>query len=148
MKKLKENSGLISLIVSSITLVFVVVLSILFFTNLNKKNAKDYSQFRMYIGTNDKDTYLPMDKDLARSKVDNICLEYFSDGFTLYEATGAWKNEDETVTHEYTLIVYVSGTTQERVHQASDKMIVELNQSSILIESYNLPVEFYSGSHS
>lgn len=148
MKKLKENSGFISLIISSITLVFVLVLSIFFFTNLSKKENIDYSQFRMYIGTNDKDTYLPMDKELAKSKVDSICLEYFSDGFTLYEATGAWKNEDQTVTHEYTLVVYVSGVGIDRVHEASDKMIVELNQSSILIEPYNLPVEFYSGSNS
>ncbi len=147
MKKIKENSGIISLIISSITLVLVVVLSILFFTNLNKKDVKDYSQFRMYVGTNDKDTNLPMDKDVARGKVDNICLEYFNDGFTLYEATGAWKNEDETITHEYTLVVFVSGVTLEIVHQACDKMIVELNQSSILIESYKLPVEFYSGSN-
>ena len=147
MKKLKENSGLISLIISSITLIIAVVLSVLFIVNMNKKE-KPYDQFRMYVGTNDKDTFEPMEQAKAKGIVDSICLTYFSDGFTLTEATGAWKNEDQSVTHEYTLVVYVSGVTIDVVHQAADKMILDLNQSSILIESYSVPVEFYSGKNS
>ena len=98
----------------------------------------------MYIGTNDKDTNLPMPKDEAKAKVDNICLTYFSDGFTLFEATGAWK-DNNVVVHEYSLVCYVVGSTIEIVHRAADDLLVQLNQSSILIETYSSPVEFYRG---
>lgn len=146
-----ENSwnklGLISLIISSITLVLVVVLSVFFFVDLSKRNNTNYSQFRLYIGTNDKDTYEPMDQEVARNKVDNICTSYFSNGYTLQEAIGSWKDESGEITHEYTLVCNVTGVDINTIHKASDEMIVQLNQSSILIESYSAPVEFYSGAN-
>ena len=112
-----------------------------------KRNNNSYSQFRLYIGTNDKDTYQSMDQEEARNKVDNICTTYFSNGYTLQEAIGSWKDESGSITHEYTLVCYVSGVDISTIHKASDEMIVQLNQSSILIESYSVPVEFYSGAN-
>ena len=140
----KNKLGLISIILSSLSLVLVIIMSIFMFTNINKdKNNEAYSQYKMYVGTNDKDTYLPMDIDLARNKVDAICTSFFENGYTLFEATGSWKDETDTITHEYTFVCFVSGVSIDTVHNAADKIIVELNQNSIMMESYNHPIEFY-----
>ena len=144
MEQKKSKLNIITLIISSIALVFTIVIGTLFFVNMGKQNKVTDNQYKMYIGTNDKDTNLPMPEDEAKAKVDSICLTYFSNGFTLFEATGAWK-DNNVVVHEYSLVCYIVGTTIEIVHRAADDLLVQLNQSSILIETYSSPVEFYRG---
>ena len=101
-------------------------------------------QYVLYLGTNDKDTNQPVfSQDEAKEKLQEILLDHFG-GFTIQEANGGWKDGD-VVYQEYTLVVYLSDTTIDQVHEAADEMIKTFNQSSVLIQSNRTSTEFYSG---
>ena len=105
------------------------------------------TQFVMYVGTNDKDTYKPEHtREEAMQIVDAICLDYF-DGYTLTEATGSWLDEKSNITHEYTIVCYFDGADEETVHRAADDIISALNQNTVLIEQNQIQMEYYSGSN-
>jgi hypothetical protein len=104
------------------------------------------TQYVMYVGTNDKDTYQPEhSQEEARDIVDQVCLKYF-EGYTLQDATGAWTDETGAITHEYTLVCYFDDADKDTVHKAADDIITALNQNSVLIEENQIGMEFYSGS--
>ncbi len=103
-------------------------------------------QYVMYVGTNDKDTYKrEISTEEAKEMVDSVCLKYFADGYTMQEATGAWTDEKNNITHEYTLVCYFDGADKETVHKAADELIERLNQNSILIESNTIDIDYYTG---
>lgn len=114
------------------------------------ESAKKYSeetatQYVMYVGTNDKDTYKPEHtNEEAMNIVDQICLKYF-DGYTLQEATGSWTDETGTPTHEYTLVCYFDAADEKTVYKAADEIIKELNQNTVLIEKAEIEMDYYSG---
>ena len=102
-------------------------------------------QYVMYLGTNDKDTNKPVFTEAeAREQVKDILIRHFG-GYTIQEASGGWIDEG-TVYQEYTLVIYLSDTTEEAVHAAADELIETFRQSSILIQSNPTQTEFYSGS--
>lgn len=106
---------------------------------------KGTAQYVMYVGTNDKDTYkLEMTREEAKEIVDSVCLSYFPYGYTMQEATGAWTDESNNVTHEYTLVCYFDDADIVNVHKAADELIAKLNQSSVLIERSDIEIEYYS----
>ncbi len=110
----------------------------------NETESRDI-QYVMFLGTNDKDTNEPYGTaEEVKSKVDEVLTKYF-DGFTIQEANGGWVNNDGSVAHEYTVVILLSDTTLDLVHQASDDLIKEFNQSSILIQANETVTEFYSG---
>lgn len=103
------------------------------------------TQYVMYLGTNDKDTYEPFGTpEEAKAKVDEVLTKHF-EGFTIQDAMGGWTNENGTVDHEYTVVIFLSDTTLEKVHAAADDLIRTFNQSAILIQSNETRTEFYSG---
>lgn len=102
-------------------------------------------QYVMYLGTNDKDTNKPVFTEAeAQEQVKDILIRHFG-GYTIQEASGGWIDEG-TVYQEYTLVIYLSDTTEEAVHAAADEMIETFRQSSILIQTNPTRTEFYSGS--
>lgn len=102
-------------------------------------------QYVLYVGTNDKDSNEPVfSEDDAREHLEAILTDHFG-GFTIQDARGGWVNDDGSIAHEYTLVVYLSDTTLEEVHAACDDMIAEFNQSSILIQQNMTTTEFYGG---
>lgn len=102
-------------------------------------------QYVMYVGTNDKDTYAPFCSEAeAVEIIDHICLKYF-EGYTLQEATGSWVDELHNATHEYTVVCYFDGAKKEDVYKAADEILVALNQSTILIESNKIIMDYYGG---
>jgi hypothetical protein len=102
-------------------------------------------QYVLYVGTNDKDSNEPVfSEDDAREHLEAILTDHFG-GFTIQDARGGWVNDDGSIAHEYTLVVYLSDTTLEEVHAACDDLIAEFNQSSILIQQNMTTTEFYSG---
>ena len=102
-------------------------------------------QYVVYIGTNDKDTNEPVcTPEEAQERLENVLTEHFY-GFTVQEARGGWLNDDGSVAHEYTLVVYLSDTTLDEVHAACDDLIAEFNQSAILIQQNLTTTEFYAG---
>ncbi len=101
-------------------------------------------QYVLFLGTNDKDTNEPVfPPEEAKVKAADILVEHFG-GYTIQEANGGWK-DGETLYQEYTLVIYLSDTTLDEVHSASNDLIRVFNQSSILIQSNETSTEFYSG---
>lgn len=102
-------------------------------------------QYVLYIGTNDKDTNEPVfDEEEARARAEAILTEHFG-GFTIQDARGGWRNDDGSIAHEYTIVVYLSDTTLDEVHAACDDIVSEFNQSAILIQQDLTTTEFYAG---
>ena len=102
-------------------------------------------QYVLYLGTNDKDTNEPVcTADEAKDLADEVLTRHF-DGFTIQEAMGGWTNEDGTVSHEYTLVIYLSDTDIDTIRAACDDLIRAFNQSAVLIQTNETITEFYSG---
>ena len=103
------------------------------------------TQYVRYLGTNDKDTYEPYGTpEETKAKVDEVLTKHF-EGFTIQDAMGGWTNENGRMDHEYTVVIFLSDTTLEKVHVAADDLIRVFNQSSILIQTNQTRTEFYSG---
>lgn len=104
-------------------------------------------EYTMYVGTNDKETYqLEMPLEEARSIVHNTMMDHFSDGFTMYDAKGVWRDEDHVITLEYSFVCIVEHAEKNEVYKAADELIVKLNQNTILVVANSVSkVDFYTG---
>ena len=101
-------------------------------------------QYVMYLGTNDKDTNKPVFTQAeAQDKLREILIRHFG-GYTIQDALGGWV-EGDTLYQEYTLIIYLSDTTEDAIHAAADELIETFRQSSILIQANPTTTEFYVG---
>jgi len=144
---MKKNTAGIALALSVLSLICAAAcLALLLTGGGDKQPTPEIStQYVMYVGTNDKDTYqLEMTREEAREIVDTVCLKYF-EGYTLQEATGAWTDETNEITHEYTLVCYFDGADKATVYQAADEIIRALNQNTVLIEEDQISLEYYGG---
>ena len=102
-------------------------------------------QYILYLGTNDKDTNEPvMTLEEAKEKAKEILIKYFG-GYTIQEANGGWVDETGKLYQEYTIVMYLSDTTAEKVHAAADEMIRVFDQSAVLIQQNETRTEFYGG---
>lgn len=111
---------------------------------INARNNEYDTKYTLYIGTNDKDTYQPvMEFDECLKKVTEISTKY-TDGCTIYEANGYWKDDSGTITKERTIACILEDINLENVHKICDEVIITLNQNSILIETSNVITTFYS----
>ena len=132
-----------------ITLVLAIAALCLSVVNLTMGQKPDAQadkdiQYVMFLGTNDKDTNAPVfTPEEAKAKAADILVEHFG-GYTIQEANGGWK-DGETLYQEYTLVIYLSDTTEDAVHAAADDLLRVFNQSSVLIQENETGTEFYSG---
>ena len=134
-------------IIAVVLAVIALTLAVFSLVSLAKTEAPQDldTQYVMYLGTNDKDTYEPFGTpEEAKAKVDEVLTKHF-EGFTIQDAMGGWTNENGTVDHEYTVVIFLSDTTIEKVRAAADDLIRTFNQSSILIQSNQTRTEFYAG---
>ena len=100
-------------------------------------------QYILYLGTNDKDTNTPVFTQIeAMEKAREILIRYFG-GYTIQEAHGGW-TDNGTEYQEYTLVIYLSDTTLDQVHAASNELIKTFRQSSVLIQENPTRTEFYT----
>ncbi len=135
-----KTSELITLIIAIIAL----CLSIVNLTMLPKDEIQEVAdvQYVIFLGTNDKDTNEPVfSPDESKAKLEKILLDYFG-GYTIQEANGGW-DDNGTIYQEYTLVIYLSDTTIDKVHAAADEMLQIFNQRSVLIQTNNTQTEFY-----
>ena len=101
-------------------------------------------QYVLYLGTNDKDTNKPVFTQAeALEKARSVLIRLFG-GYTIQEAHGGWIGDDGMEYQEYTLVIYLSDTTEDQVHAAADELISLINQSSVLIQANPTKTEFYS----
>lgn len=102
-------------------------------------------QYVLYLGTNDKDTNLPVfAPEEAKETLKEILCKYFG-GYTIQEAEGGWVDEEGVLFQEFTLVIYLSDTTLDQVHAACDELRDVFHQSSVLIQSNQTVTEFYAG---
>ncbi len=100
-------------------------------------------QYVLFLGTNDKDTNTPVFTEAeAMEQLKDILIRHFG-GYTIHEAHGGWI-DNEKIYQEYTLIIYLSDTTIDKVHAAADEMVDVFHQSSVLIQANPTRTEFYS----
>ena len=139
-KKLNLN-GVFTLAAVVLSLIAILLSGVALFNDYFKKGEVQYV---MYLGTNDKDTNKPvMAPDKSKAAAEEILLKHFG-GYTIQEANGGWV-DGETVYSEYTLVIYLSDTTLDKVHAAGDELIAKFNQSSVLIQANKTTTEFYEG---
>ncbi|MER1992385.1 MAG: DUF3574 domain-containing protein [Eubacteriales bacterium] len=101
-------------------------------------------QYVLYLGTNDKDTNKPVFTQAeALEQAKDILIRHFG-GYTIQEAHGGWIDSGKKY-QEYTLVIYLSDTTPDKVHAAADEMIETFRQNSVLIQENPTKTEFYSG---
>ena len=101
-------------------------------------------QYVLYLGTNDKDTNKPVFTQAeALEQAKNILIRHFG-GYTIQEAHGGWIDSGKKY-QEYTLVIYLSDTTLDKIHAAADEMIETFRQNSVLIQENPTKTEFYSG---
>ena len=142
-KNMSKKQGIALTLISMIALCLSVI-SLLTALRLSTREASDI-QYVMYLGTNDKDSNESVfSHDEAKSQTDVILSKHFR-GFTIQEATGGWVGDNGVIAHEYTLVIYLSDTTLDKVHAAADELIKKFNQSSVLIQANETKTEFYSG---
>ena len=111
-----------------------------------EQNAEEKTdvQYVLFLGTNDKDTNTPVFTQAeTMNQVKDILLRHFG-GYTIQEAHGGWEDSGKTY-QEYTIVIYLSDTTLDKVHAAADEMIETFRQSSVLIQENPTRTEFYSG---
>ena len=97
------------------------------------------------MGTNDKDTNEPVfTPEEAKEKAEEILIERLG-GYTIQEANGGWKSDDGTVFQEYSLVIYLSDTDSETVHETAEVLRKEFNQSTVMIQENRTKTEFYNG---
>lgn len=107
-------------------------------------SANDGVQYVLYLGTNDKDTDKPVFTQAeAMEKARAVLIRLFG-GYTIQEAHGGWIGDDGMEYQEYTLVIYLSDTTEDQVHAAADELISLFNQSSVMIQANPTKTEFYS----
>ena len=142
---MSKKFGIILSICCGITACLSIIAIILSISLTRPKDEiKKDSQYVIYLGTNDKDTNLPVySKEEAKNKLIDILIDNFG-GYTIQDANGGWI-DNGTIYVEYTLVIYLSDTKIEEVHRVCDEMIKTFNQSSILIQTNETITEFYSG---
>ena len=132
--------GIATLIIAIIALCLSVVS--LAKTQEVKVDEETKNQYVIFLGTNDKDTNEPVfSEEEAKARAEDILLKHFG-GYTILEARGGWA-DDGTVYQEYTLVIYLSDTTMDKVRTAADEMLQVFNQRSVLIQSNETKTELY-----
>lgn len=139
---MSKKMGIILSVCLGITFCLSIVALVLTLVRAPKEEKADI-QYVVYLGTNDKDTNLPVYSEAeCKEKLIEILISHFG-GYTIEEANGGWEDSG-TLYKEYTLVIYLSDTTLEEVHSACNDMIQTFNQSSILIQTNKTKTEFYS----
>ena len=88
------------------------------------------------------DSRIPTETEAETETTPDVQYVLFG-GYTIQEAHGGWIDNDIEY-QEYTLVIYLSDTTPDRVHAAADEMIDVFHQSSVLIQENPTKTEFYS----
>ena len=101
-------------------------------------------KYTMYLGTNDKDTMIqeiPTEK--IREEMHAICMKYV-DGYTVTAAEGYYRDKDNLITHETSLIYVFIDADIHAIQKIMDEALVKFNQGSILLEENHVNSIFYS----
>lgn len=139
---MSKKTGILVTIISVLALC-LSAMNLLMANKPAEDKQKDI-QYVLYVGTNDKDTNEPVfSPEESKEKAKEILVDHFG-GYTIQEANGGWFDEGKLY-QEYTMVIYLSDTSLDAVHEAAKDMISTFHQSSILIQSNETTTEFYAG---
>lgn len=87
----------------------------------------------LYLGANDKDSnQLEMTKEEAMELAKDILIRQLA-CYTIQEATEGWIDDEGAKYQEYTLVIYLSDVTEEKMYEVAEELRVAFNQSAVLI---------------
>ena len=144
----KDKKTITSLILSAVAIIISIAAIVLCLTQRGSGMSgisKTDTQYVLYLGVNDKITDQPVySHDEARRVLEDILARRIG-GYTVVEADGGWTGDDNVVYQGYTLVIYLSDTTTEKVHALCDELLERFDQSCILINTNKSGSEFYRG---
>lgn len=93
----------------------------------------------LYIGLNDKDTKTQKIDTMEAVKVVTNLITKYTDGCTVYNATGVYKHDNGAIVIENTLRVELFDCTDKAINAIIDTLKTVLNQESIIkqVETVN-----------
>lgn len=91
-------------------------------------------KYTLYVGLNDKDTKTQKINTLEAFKIVNNILLQYTDGATIFEASGIYRHNDGSFTIEKTLRIELLFTDDESIKKICDQLKIILNQESIAIQ--------------
>ncbi len=128
-------------------MILIALCVVTLFVSCASTQAGTDTQYVLYLGTNDKDTNLPVfSESEAMAKVTDILINRFG-GYTVQDAHGGWIDDNGKIYQEYTLIIYLSDTDARAVHSLADELLDVFRQSAVLIHTNLTNTEFYSGAN-
>lgn len=86
----------------------------------------------LYVGLNDKDTKVQKVDTMEASKIATNIITSYTDGATIYNATGIYKHEDGTIVIENTLKIELYEVSDEALTAIIDTLKRTLNQEAII----------------
>lgn len=98
-------------------------------------------KFTLYVGLNDKDTKKQEVSTLEAYKIINKLLLNYTDGATIFEATGIYKHEDGTFTTEKTLRIELLFVDRPTVMKIVEQLKMILNQESVAVSTEDITSE-------
>lgn len=140
---MKKNTERIIIVLLLFNLIFSCVLGVTFYRICFAQPDDVKTQYIMYVGINDRDTYEQIiSTDDAKAIINTICHKYL-EGYTVQEAVGSWTDEKGIPTHENTVVCYFNDASEEEVYEIADEVLKELNQNKILIVKNSVKIDFY-----
>lgn len=86
----------------------------------------------LYVGLNDKDTKTQKVDTMEANKITMNIITSYTDGATIYNATGIYKHEDGTIVLENTLKIELYEVSDEALTAIIDTLKRTLNQEAII----------------
>lgn len=92
-------------------------------------------KFTLYLGLNDKDKKVQLINTIEAYKICNNILMHYTDGATVFEASGIYRHEDGTFTIEKTLRIELLFVDKKTVLNIVDDLKKAFNQESIAVQN-------------
>lgn len=91
-------------------------------------------KYTLYVGLNDKDKKVQLISTIEAYKICNNILLQYTDGATVFEASGIYKHEDGTFTIEKTLRIELLFTDDDTISKIVKDLKTAFNQESIAVQ--------------
>lgn len=98
-------------------------------------------KFTLLVGLNDKDSKIQKIGTLEAYKIINNIILQYTDGATIYEASGIYKHDDGTVVVEKSLRIELLFIDRAVVNEIIEQLKIILNQESIVLTTENIQSE-------
>ena len=91
-------------------------------------------KYTLYVGLNDKDKKQQLISTIEAYKICNNILLHYTDGATIFEASGIYKHQDGTFTIEKTLRIELLFTNKETIDSIVQDLKKAFNQETIAVQ--------------